>query len=47
MNVAASLLSRARSAPDRPALTAQGRTWSYGELASRAARIAGGQPPGQ
>ena len=42
MNIAASLLKRARSAPDRPALTAHGRTGSYGELASRATRIAGG-----
>jgi acyl-CoA synthetase (AMP-forming)/AMP-acid ligase II len=42
MNVAASLLNRARSAPERPALTARGQTWSYGALADRAARLAGG-----
>jgi acyl-CoA synthetase (AMP-forming)/AMP-acid ligase II len=42
MNVAASLASRARSAPERPALTFGARTLSFGEFADAAARIAGG-----
>ncbi|MFM1992154.1 MAG: hypothetical protein RJA99_5111 [Pseudomonadota bacterium] len=42
MNIAATLLNRARSAPDRPALTAGDETLSFGAFVDRAARVAGG-----
>ncbi|MEI7444861.1 MAG: AMP-binding protein [Burkholderiales bacterium] len=42
MNIAATLLNRARSAPDRPALTAGDETLSFGAFGDAAARVAGG-----
>jgi acyl-CoA synthetase (AMP-forming)/AMP-acid ligase II len=42
MNIAATLINRARSAPDRAALTWRDETLSYGAFVDLAARIAGG-----
>ncbi len=42
MNVAATLVNRARSAPAMPALTWAGATLSFGAFVEQAARIAGG-----
>jgi acyl-CoA synthetase (AMP-forming)/AMP-acid ligase II len=42
VNIAATLINRARSAPERPALTAGAETLRFGEFVSRAARVAGG-----
>jgi acyl-CoA synthetase (AMP-forming)/AMP-acid ligase II len=42
LNVAVSLIHRARSAPDRPALTSDAGTLSFGGFVDAASRIAGG-----
>ena len=42
MNIAASLIHRARSAPHLPALSFGAQTWSYGEFVLRIFRLAGG-----
>jgi len=41
MNLAAAIFEVVRRFPERPAITSAGRTATYGELASRAARLAG------
>jgi acyl-CoA synthetase (AMP-forming)/AMP-acid ligase II len=42
LNLAVLLLGRARARPEAPALTGEGRTLSWGELAARARALAGG-----
>src|SRR5260370_31554962 len=42
MNLAALLLDVARRLPRQPAVSDERRSWSYGELAERVARLAGG-----
>ena len=42
MNIAASLIHRARSAPHLPALSFGAQTWSYGEFVLRIFRLASG-----
>lgn len=42
MNLAALLLAVARARPEAPALSGEGRTWRWGELAARLQALAGG-----